>query len=197
MTLACRLASVASLNESARTVEVTWSTGGRVERITGSGQRFVEVLSLAPGHIRLERLNAGAPLLDSHSGDSVRHILGVVVAGTARVVGARDARATVRFSGRRDVEPIWQDVRDRILSAVSVGYHVYTFRKEREQAGELPVWTAIDWEPYELSLVPMPADAGATIRDLDGPVQPRAYGYPAAISDADRLRHLRLAQARA
>jgi hypothetical protein len=30
-----------------------------------------------------------------------------------------------------------------------------------------PVRTAVDWEPYEISMVPMPADTGARVRTGD------------------------------
>ena len=62
-------------------------------------------------------------------------------------------RATVRFSDRADVEPIWQDVKGGIIRNVSVGYRVQTY-EIREEEGAVPVWTAVDWQPLELSAVP-------------------------------------------
>lgn len=158
-------AAVSAANEDERTIELTFSAGARVERFDWlRGERYVEVLSLDPAHVRLDRLNAGAPVLDSHSGWSVRNILGAVVDGTAAIAGKKDARATVRFSKRADVDPIWQDVRDKIIRFVSIGYRVYKFEEVRGKEGSLPVRTAVDWEPFEISMVPMPADAGAKVR---------------------------------
>lgn len=159
-------ASVRTLDDEARSVEVTFSAGGTVERFDyRRGERYLETLSLDPKHVRLTRLNAGAPLLDTHdSYGGVRSMLGAVVAGSASIAGAKDARATVRFSKRADVDGVWQDVRDGIISQVSVGYRVHKFEETRKDATTLPVRTAVDWEPYEISLVPMAADAGAKVR---------------------------------
>ena len=50
----------------ARTVEVIWSAGARVRRASFFGEPYDEELSLDPAHVRLERLNAGAPFLKVH-----------------------------------------------------------------------------------------------------------------------------------
>jgi hypothetical protein len=103
-------------------------------------------------------------------------------------VNGRDGRATVRFSKRAEVEPVFSDVADGIVRSVSVGYVVHQFSEQRGAAGTPPVRLATDWEPYELSLVPIPADAGAQIRDA-GSVLHRCElvsGPPA--EDRERLR---------
>ena len=117
-------ASVKTANEQRRTVELVFSTGAAVARLDSTGQRYLEVLSLQPRHVRLERLNAGAPLLDAHQATRIENVIGSVEPGSARVDGSRGF-ATVRFSKRPEVQPIWQDVREGILSAVSVGYRIY------------------------------------------------------------------------
>lgn len=187
-------ADVQSVNADARTADLIFSTGAAVERFDWlSGKRYLEQLSLKPAHVRLERLNTGAPLLDSHSAISVGHQLGAVVRGTARLE-RKAAIATVRFSKRAEVDPIFQDVRDGIISAVSVGYRVHRF-EEREGKGEgLATRLATDWEPFEVSLVSMPADIGAAVRDA------RTLTNACTIiraGDADRDRQLRLLKARA
>lgn len=157
--------SLASLNEDARTVDVVWTTGAGVRRYDWDrGEYYLEKLSLDPEHVRLERLNTGAPVLNSHRGYGIESILGVVEDGTASLSGKRGL-ATLRFSRRADVEPYWGDVKDKTLRNVSVGYAVYAYEETRpKKAGGLPVRTAVDWEPYEISMVPMPADAGAQTR---------------------------------
>lgn len=162
-------ASVKTANEQRRTVELVFSTGAAVARLDSTGQRYLEVLSLQPRHVRLERLNAGAPLLDAHQATRIENVIGSVEPGSARVDGSRGF-ATVRFSKRPEVQPIWQDVREGILSAVSVGYRIYRMEEAAGRGGALPTRTAVDWEPFELSLVPIPADAGASTR-----VRPNVY----------------------
>lgn len=155
-----------SIDEENRTVEVTFTTGAAVKRYDWmSGERYIEKLSLNPDHVRLDRINNGGPVLDSHSGYSLSSVLGVVEDGTAKATGKKGI-ATLRFSKRSDVDPIWQDVKDRVYRNVSVGYIVHTYQETAPpKEGGLKTRLAIDWEPFEISMVPMPADAGAQTRD--------------------------------
>ena len=150
----------ASIDESARTVEVVWSTGARVRRASLLGV-YDEELSLAPDHVRLDRLNSGAPVLRVHDVTSLDSVLGSVVPGSARVDGARGV-ARIRFSERGDVEPVWRDIMAGHIRAVSIGYQVHRYDVER--GDEREIWRAVDWTPMEISLVPIGADAGAGVR---------------------------------
>src|SRR5262245_40374179 len=124
-------AAVDTVDREQRTVELVFSTGAGVERYDWwSGKRFIEKLSLNPAHIRLKRINAGGPLLNSHASWSLDDQIGVVVDGSVRIT-SKEARATVRFSSRKDVEGIWQDVCDGIIRNVSVGYRVHKFEEEQ------------------------------------------------------------------
>lgn len=168
-----------TVNVEERTVEVVWTTGAQVKRASWSRGDYIEELSLAPGHVRLERLNNGAPLLDAHDSFSLRSQIGVVERAW---LNGSEGRALVRFSRRDDVEPIFQDVRDGIYRSISVGYR--THKTERDETGVTPVERAVDWEPYELSLVPIPADAGAQVRSEEPPAtqpseQERSMTLPA------------------
>jgi len=187
-------AAVGKIDEETRSVELVFSTGAAVERYDWwTGKRYLEKLSLKKDHVRLERLNAGAPLLDAHSAWSIHDQIGVVETDSVRLT-AKEARATVRFSRRETVEPIWTDVRDGIIRNVSVGYRVHKFEEDQGKDNKLPVRTAIDWEPYEISMVPMPADVGAQVRSGD-----RSHANTCLIvrscADDDRLRRLRFALA--
>lgn len=153
-----------TVNVDERTVDVVWTTGAQVKRSDWMTGDYIEELSLIPGHVRLDRLNAGAPLLDSHANWSLRSVLGVVERAW---LSGNQGRATVRFSKRAEVEPIFQDVRDGILRNISVGYKKH--KTERDETGATPVVRAVDWEPYELSLVPIPADAAAQVRSEESP----------------------------
>lgn len=153
-----------TVNVDERTVDVVWTTGAQVKRSDWARGDYIEELSLRPDHVRLDRLNKGAPLLDSHENFSLRSVLGVVERAW---LNGNEGRATVRFSKRAEVEPIFQDVRDGILRNISVGYRKH--KTERDETGTTPVERAIDWEPYELSLVAIPADAGAQVRSEESP----------------------------
>ena len=153
-----------------RTIEVVWSTGAAVRRRDPwSGRAYEEVLSLDPAHVDLTRLNGGAPLLNAHGAFDLDDVIGVVErAWIAREGATYVGRATVRFSDRADVEPIWQDVKGGIIRNVSVGYAVRAY-EIREEEGTVPVWTAVDWQPLELSAVPVGADGAAGFRSHQSP----------------------------
>lgn len=153
-----------TVNVDERTVDVVWTTGAQVKRSDWARGDYIEELSLQSDHVRLDRLNKGAPLLDSHDNYSLRSVLGVVERAW---LSGNEGRATVRFSKRAEVEPIFQDVRDGILRNISVGYRKH--KTERDETGVVPVERAVDWEPYELSLVSIPADAAAQVRSEESP----------------------------
>lgn len=167
--LQCRLAPIGAVNAEARTAELIFTTGARVKRYDYMrGRWYMEELSTDPKHVRLERLNSGAPLLDSHNRFALDAVLGVVEPGSAKVDGKRGT-ATVRFSQREEVEPIFRDVKDKIITGVSCGYVVSRFEElpPDDESEGLPIYRAVDYEIFELSLVAIGADAGATVRSND------------------------------
>lgn len=148
-----------SADPDARTVEAIWTTGAAVRRRDAAGF-YLERLSLDPAEVDLSRL-IGASVLDAHRQSAVRDVLGTV--RDARVDGKQGV-ATLLFSARPEVLPIWQDVLAGILRHVSVGYSVERWRDDTDPATGERTRTAIAWTPLEISLVPTPADPGATIR---------------------------------
>ena len=174
-----------SVDAERRTVEVVWSTGAAVRRRDPwTGKRYDEVLSLEETHVDLSRLNGGAPLLNTHGAWDLRDVIGVVErAWIAREGEALVGRATVRFSDRADVEPIWRDVASGIVRNVSVGYAVRSY-EITETDGQPPVWRAVDWQPLELSAVPIGADAAAGFRAAGQPASPPSPSPIPAISCA-------------
>jgi len=194
-----RRAAVSSVNAEARTASVCFSSGADVERVDfDSGRKFIERLSLLPEHIRLDRLNSGAaPLLNAHAAGELADIIGVVEPNSVEL-RPHEASATVRFSRRPDAEKIFADVCDRIIRNVSVGYRVLKFEEQPAARNEIPVRVAVDWMPYELSLVCMGADPGASVRSQNNvATNVCVLTYATARTDADRVRLLRLAQAQA
>ena len=146
----------------ARTVEVIWSAGARVRRSTLFGEPYDEELSLDPTHVRLDRLNAGAPFLKVHEIDTLDAVIGSVVPGSARIENGRGV-AQVRISERADVELIWRDIQAGHIRAVSIGYQVHRFEVSKPDAAR-ELWRAVDWTPFEVSAVPVGADPAAGFR---------------------------------
>ncbi|MFN3506614.1 MAG: prohead protease/major capsid protein fusion protein [Allorhizobium sp.] len=157
-------------DEANVTFVAVYSTGAAVRRWDWDVGYFNEELSIDPAHIRRDRLATGSLpiLLDHHQ--SVRNTFGVV---------ERDwiegGKAYVQFRmehGTPEADAILNKLRQGIVKNVSVGYRVYAFIEDQSSPDKIPTLRAIDWEPMEISLVSVPADAGAVVRK-DG--DPAAY----------------------
>ncbi len=156
----------AKVDEEARTVELAFSSEEPYRRLYGD-----EILDHGEGAVDLTRLNGGAPLLLSHGSDNARDQIGVVE--RAWIDADRKGRAQVRFSKSALGEEIFQDVKDNIRRLVSVGYSVEEYRLEGETDG-VESYRMTRWTPFELSIVPVPADATVGIGRSHEATQPPA-----------------------
>lgn len=178
-----RLAGVemnhASLNAQDRTVDMIISSGAAVRRFDYQNMReYDEVLSMEPSAIRLDRLNAGAPLLDSHDyWMGLEAMIGAVVPGSARVEKGQ-LIGTAKFSTSPEGDRAFQDCQQGVLRHVSVGY--MTYAEEMDDSTDPPTYLATDWEPYEVSAVPMPADPKAGFRSAVTPAVASPRAQPAS-----------------
>ena len=143
-----------SFNEADNTVEVVWSTGAKVRRYSWrDGIPYDEELVVSPEAVRLERLNAGAPFLNTHADWSLEDVLGSVVPGSARIEGGRGL-AKIRLSSAPGDADNVAKIRDGIIRNISVGYRILKIEKTEGDEGEVAVWRVVDWEPLEISAVP-------------------------------------------
>lgn len=166
-----------TVNEDDRSVEVIWATEAPVKRYNWQEGWYLEVLAMEPNAIRMERFTNGMSLLDTHDAWSMESRLGTVVPGSVRIDGKR-GYATIRFSRKEKAEEIFQDLRDGHPIQISVGYKIHKFEKSEGDENSLPILRAVDWEPTELSVVPIPADAGAHSR-ADGNEELHDCVFPA------------------
>lgn len=161
--LSCR-AAVGAVSDEKRTVDVVFTTGAKVLRDSFWDGPFYEELSLDPKHVRMGRLNSGAPFLPDHNGSKVASVLGVVE--SARIENGQGI-ATVRFAKPEDdpeADKVYRKIKDGIIKNVSVGYRIHRFEEVAGGDSAIPTLRATDWEPYEISAVAMGADAGAGFR---------------------------------
>jgi hypothetical protein len=158
-----------TVDAAARTIEVVWTTGATVRRARWEGWdervEYDEELIVSENAVRLERMNAGAPFLDSHSSWSLSSVLGSVVPGSVRIEGGQGI-AKVQLTAAEDAKDAVTRILEKSVRFVSVGYVVHRFDITKKD-GERELWRATDWEPYEISAVAMPADAGAHVRSAD------------------------------
>lgn len=185
MPMQTRLAALqpVTLDGEARTVELVWSTGARVRRFDFWNERYYdEELVITPEACDLSRLNTGAPLLDAHYRFALEGQIGVVEKAW---IAKSEGRAIVRFSEREAVAGVWQDVKAGIIRNVSVGYAVRKYEIVKEE-GQVDIWRAVEWQPMEISLVPVGADAGAGTRAASQGEAPKAPCILATRADAAR-----------
>lgn len=151
--------AAASLDREKRTADLVWYSGATVMRGGFFSEPHLLTLSMDPAHVRMGRLSGGkAPVLNAHSDFELQDIIGVVE--TAMIDGGL-GKATIRFSAREQVKPIVQDVQDGIIRNASVGARIHKMKDVSKEDDAKKSYLAVDWEPLEISLVPIGADPNA------------------------------------
>jgi len=156
----------ASAKEEDRTVEISFSSEEPVERWYGK-----EILAHGKGSVNLERFKSGrANLLINHDPSDW-----VGVIESARVDDDKVGRAVVRFGNSARANEVFRDVREGILTSVSVGYSRDEMKLTKTGKEEADEYTVTRWTPFEASLVTIPADAEVGVgRAAEHPHQPAA-----------------------
>ncbi|MCZ2079657.1 MAG: hypothetical protein LC130_32205 [Bryobacterales bacterium] len=156
--LEAQFEALAPAERDERMATLTWYTGAAVRRYDARGP-FEMRFSMEPGAVRMGRLASGsAPLLNSHRDFTVDDVIGVI---TRAWIENGQGKATVRFSKRAGVDPIWQDVQDGILRNASMGVAIHAVEDVTPQGAAMRQVLVTDWEPEEVSLVLVGADPGA------------------------------------
>ncbi len=159
-----------AVNVEARTVELSFASETPYARWWG-----VEILDCTATAMRMGRIAGGrAPLLCDHDTRDVVGVVESVTVGTDRI-----ARAVVRFGNSARAAEIFQDVQDGIRANVSVGYLIHKAQLV-ESTDDEDTYRVTDWEPYEVSLVSVPADASVGVGRSADEADPRIPFTPAA-----------------
>ena len=141
-----------AIDESARTATLAFASETPYERYWG-----IEILDCTSTAMRQGRLRSGANLLCDHDSRDVVGVIESVEIGADRV-----GRAVVRFGKSARAEEVWQDVVDGIRRSVSVGYMIHKAQLVETKDG-VETYRVTDWEPFEISLVSVPADASVGV----------------------------------
>ncbi|MCP3673702.1 MAG: hypothetical protein GY829_04435 [Gammaproteobacteria bacterium] len=152
-----------SANVDDMTVEVIFTTGQRGKRsitdANGELITFYEELEISTSAIRTDRLNKGLQVIDNH--DTSKGVAGSFGVTRAFEIVNGMVKGVAQFSKR--AEDIFNDVKGGILKHFSLGYKVHRYQQVGEQDG-LPVLRAVDWQPTELSIVPVSFETENGIR---------------------------------
>ena len=180
-----------TLNAANRSVDVLFFSGADMPRIDwNTGQPYL--MRFDPKGVDLTRLNNGGAVLDCHSNYQMANQLGCV--DKAWQSGGK-FYATLRFSKRTEVDPIWQDITDRIIQNFSMGVFIDSKKDITADGDPQKIVLVTKWQPFEISLIPVPADANTTTLSALGD-EPEAPTFDAAIAAARRrqIQILRLRQ---
>lgn len=146
------------------TVEVVFTTGEAGIRQPYWSDPYEESLEVSENAIRADRLNKGLSILDSHDRYSgIGAVLGVTEdwrIENGQLIG------TCRFS--KNQQAVFDDVADGILRHVSLGYRIHEYQVTKPtKDGEIEKRKAVDWEPLELSIVPVSFETTNGVREAE------------------------------
>ena len=85
----------------------------------------------------------------------------------------KKGKARIRFGHTQRAKEVAEDVREGIRRNVSVGYSINEMVLESERDG-IGTYRATDWEPFEISIVSIPADIAVGVgRNTDEEGSPK------------------------
>jgi HK97 family phage major capsid protein len=149
----------ADVDPEARTVKLAFASDKPIDNWMYGAIK----LQMKKSSIRTARLDSGAPLLMDHN---TRDVVGVIDDYSFDKDGI--ARATVRFGESVRAQEIFNDVRTGIRQNVSVGFMIWDLQLESKGKDAPTIYRADDWEPYEISIVAVPADISVGVgRSID------------------------------
>lgn len=159
---------------SGREVELSFSSEAPVERWFGK-----EILLHGPNNVDLKRIKEIGALIYGHDAGIIGNVLGKVQSAW---IENRRGKATVLLDDDEAGNDALAKIKSGSLTGVSVGYRI----KEKIEMRQGEEWhdpngggyfkgpgvVATLWEPYELSLTPIPADVsvgvGRSYRSIGG-----------------------------
>ena len=137
-------------SEDDRTLEFPFASEEPVERYFGN-----EVLMMSEEAMDLSRLNDGAPLLYQHDAD---RIVGVV---ERAYIKDKRGYAKVKLANNELGREMQDLIKDGIIRNVSFGYRINEM--EEDKTTQPATYRATSYQPFEISLVTVPADQSVGI----------------------------------
>ncbi|SMC51726.1 phage prohead protease, HK97 family [Fulvimarina manganoxydans] len=151
--------SASTYNEDTGTFEAVIATDAPVERYMPGEGRVNEVLDVRGAN--LDRVAGGMALLDSHRAGTFADRLGTVETIKRQ---SNTLVATIRLFDDERAAPVRSALRAGHRLGISIGYRV---RKYEADDADPPNFRATAWDLLEVSVVNIPADAGASTRALE------------------------------
>jgi hypothetical protein len=157
-----------TFNEADNTIDVVWTTGAMGRRFDWYNDTpYDEELLVTPEAVDMSRFEKGVvQVLDNHEiHGGLKSIIGIAIRGS---IQNGEGSATLRLSNRPELAGIVADIKAGIIRSVSFTYRVSKYEItraiDRTDGINVPLYRAVAWEPYEISFVTVPFDAGASSR---------------------------------
>jgi hypothetical protein len=160
-----------SYDATARSVNAVLSVGSPVQRVYG-----VERLRITPESIDLNRVrNGSAPLLDSHQGTSIKNVLGRIqsawfdkgaLMGKLLFAATEEGKVAEGMVARGEINATSLGYRVEEWEITDADNNILDPEKNHISWDDDLTYTATRFEILECSLVSVPADAQALIRQL-------------------------------
>lgn len=163
-----------TVDEKTRTVEATFSTEDPAQVMDWESWEVIDEVLTAEG-FRIHGDRDQVPFLDAHQRYTAANII-----GSGREIKPMEGKVKGRLHfGRGELaETYFQNVKEGHITDVSVGYRVIasqdikpgetaTVNGRTYTAGARVLRITTEWEIFEISLVPIGADAGATMRSAN------------------------------
>lgn len=121
---------------------------------------WIEVLGHRGEEVDLSRLNAGAPVLLNHGSGRTADVPYNSIGITKRAwIDNGRGYVEVKLSRRDGMRSVLQDVKDGIISNVSVGYQIKERTLTKRNLEQPDEYRVTSWLPMEITLCDIPADA--------------------------------------
>lgn len=157
-----------TFNKADNTIDVVWTTGAMGRRWDWyNDTQYDEELVVTPEAVDMTRFDKGVvQVIDNHDiHGGLKSIIGIAIRGS---IQNGEGSATLRLSTRPELAGIIGDIRAGIIRGISFTYRVSKYEItraiDRTDGINVPLYRAVAWEPYEISFVTVPFDAGASSR---------------------------------
>ena len=179
----------ASIDTENRIVPVSFSSDQPVQRCDWMDGPYNEILGHAKGNVDLTRLSEIGVSLFNHDPDQpIGKVLNPAIDSKTM-----KGTAKIQFDSDDASDVIYQKVLSGTLKGVSVGYRVSVWETvadgdtSKDGMYEGPCEIARKWEPFEISIVSVPADAsvgvGRSMEDIQDLIQ---RAVTAALTDEQK-----------
>lgn len=139
--------------EDDRVVNLSCASETPVTHFLWSRWEYVDIeLSMDKKAIRTARLKSGAAFLMDHNPGDQRGVIDDFEIAKPKL------NVAVRMSRRPLAEELLLDMRDGQRPNISLGFMIHKLVLVEERKNEPDLYRAVDWEPYEISSVSIPAD---------------------------------------